>query len=133
MGDVLVTITGAIGRVGVVRSFDLPCHVSQHVGLVRPPTDIKPDYLYWYLRSPTFGRSQTEGGTYGATKPGWNLTQLRRLRVACPDEHGQREISAYFDRLQSTVDSLKRLQAETSAELEALLPLVLERAFRGEL
>jgi len=31
------------------------------------------------------------------------------------------------------VQDLKRLQAETAAELDALLPAVLDRAFRGEL
>ena len=31
------------------------------------------------------------------------------------------------------VDALKRLQAEISAELDALLPAVLDRAFKGEL
>ena len=31
------------------------------------------------------------------------------------------------------VDGLKRLQAETATGLDALLPAVLDRAFRGEL
>jgi hypothetical protein len=31
------------------------------------------------------------------------------------------------------IDSLKRHQGETAAKLDALLPAVLERAFRGEL
>jgi hypothetical protein len=31
------------------------------------------------------------------------------------------------------VDALKKLQAETAAELDALLPSILDRAFRGEL
>ena len=31
------------------------------------------------------------------------------------------------------VDALKRLQAETAAELDALLPAILDRAFKGEL
>jgi hypothetical protein len=35
--------------------------------------------------------------------------------------------------LRSVSDTVKRLQAETSAELDALLPSVLDRAFRGEL
>ena len=39
----------------------------------------------------------------------------------------------YFDGLQSKLDALKRHQAQTVAELDALLPAVLERAFRGEL
>jgi hypothetical protein len=31
------------------------------------------------------------------------------------------------------VETLKRVQAETAAELDALLPAILDRAFRGEL
>ena len=45
----------------------------------------------------------------------------------------QRRIVAELDALQAEVDGLKRLQAETSAELDALLPAVLDRAFKGEL
>jgi type I restriction enzyme S subunit len=44
----------------------------------------------------------------------------------------QRRIVAYFDELQAKVDALRRLQAETGAELDALLPAVLDRAFKGE-
>ena len=40
---------------------------------------------------------------------------------------------AYLDRLQAQVDELTALQETTQAELDALLPAVLERAFRGEL
>lgn len=35
--------------------------------------------------------------------------------------------------LSSEANALKRLQAETAAELDALLPAVLDRAFRGEI
>jgi type I restriction enzyme S subunit len=31
------------------------------------------------------------------------------------------------------LDALKRLQAETAAELDALLPAILDKAFKGEL
>ena len=31
------------------------------------------------------------------------------------------------------VETLKRLQTETAAELDALLPAILDRAFKGEL
>lgn len=37
-----------------------------------------------------------------------------------------------LDALPLEVDELKRLQAETAAELEALLPALLDRAFQGE-
>ncbi len=35
--------------------------------------------------------------------------------------------------LQAEVDALKALQAETATELDALLPSILDTAFRGEL
>ncbi len=39
----------------------------------------------------------------------------------------------WFDQLCEQVDALKRLQAETVAELDVLLPAILGRAFKGEL
>jgi type I restriction enzyme S subunit len=39
----------------------------------------------------------------------------------------------YLDELQARVDAVKRLLVETSAELGALLPSVLDKAFKGEL
>ena len=45
----------------------------------------------------------------------------------------QRRIVAELDALQAEVDALKRLQAETATELDALLPSILDRAFKGEL
>jgi type I restriction enzyme M protein len=39
----------------------------------------------------------------------------------------------FLDDLQAKVDQLKTLQAQTAAELDALLPSILDRAFRGEL
>jgi type I restriction enzyme, S subunit len=35
--------------------------------------------------------------------------------------------------VQTEVDALQHLEAETAAELEALLPAILDRAFKGEL
>jgi hypothetical protein len=55
----------------------------------------------------------------------------RRQRV--PSLLEQRQIVAELDALQAEVDALKRPQAETAVELDALLPAVLDRAFKGEL
>jgi type I restriction enzyme S subunit len=45
----------------------------------------------------------------------------------------QRRIVAYLDSVQARLASLRELQSETQEELGALLPSVLDRAFRGEL
>jgi type I restriction enzyme S subunit len=49
---------------------------------------------------------------------------------AVPDE--QRRIVACLVNLQAQVDELTALQDATQVELDALLPSVLDRAFRGE-
>ena len=65
----------------------------------------------------------------------WKINQGHILSTAIPVPPlpEQRRIVAELDALQTEVDGLKRLQAETSAELDALLPSILDRAFRGEL
>jgi len=45
----------------------------------------------------------------------------------------QRRIVAYLDGLQAKVNALRVLQSASGEELGALLPSVLDRAFKGEL
>lgn len=52
------------------------------------------------------------------------------LPVRIPPLEEQLRIVAYLDDLQTRVDPVKRLQEETQAGLDALLPSVLDRAFR---
>ena len=62
--------------------------------------------------------------TWGFT-PGYHMTGFQ------PSE--QRRTVAEVGALQAEVDALKRLQAETAAELDALLPALLDRAFKDGL
>jgi len=43
------------------------------------------------------------------------------------------ELISFVNILEADVDALKRLQAETAVELDALLPSILDKAFKGEL
>ena len=45
----------------------------------------------------------------------------------------QQRIVAYLDGLQAKVNALRELQSKTREELDALLPSVLDKAFKGEL
>ncbi|MDP9365457.1 MAG: hypothetical protein M3Q10_14740 [Chloroflexota bacterium] len=57
------------------------------------------------------------------------MEALSRLEVPVPAYEKQR----WFDRLQGGFSDVATLRSEAQAELEALLPAVLDRAFRGEL
>lgn len=58
---------------------------------------------------------------------------IKNLRPPMPPLEEQRRIVAYLDAVRAKADELRRLQDETQRELDALLPSVLDRAFRGEL
>lgn len=57
------------------------------------------------------------------------LAALNEIQVPIPSLADQ----LWFDELQSNMDRLKLLQRETNAELDALLPSVLDKAFKGEM
>jgi type I restriction enzyme S subunit len=133
-GDLMIVITGAtVGRVNIFRQGLEPGFVSQHVAICRlPQNKFDPEFALWGLRGPT-GQAQLLGQRYGQGKPGLNLTNIRSLSLPVPPLPEQRRVVNELDALQAQVDALKRLHAETAAELDALMPSILDRAFKGEL
>jgi type I restriction enzyme S subunit len=55
------------------------------------------------------------------------------IDVPVPPLPEQRRIVVELDTFQGQVYGLKNCQAQTTAELEALLPLILDKAFTGRL
>jgi type I restriction enzyme S subunit len=47
--------------------------------------------------------------------------------------HEQRQIVSYLDSIQSKVNQAKKLRGDALKEFDALLPAILDKAFKGEL
>ncbi len=131
-GDVLITKDGTIG---------IPCFVDTDqefsffvsVALVKPKRDVLDgEFLAWAFRIPYLQKRMIERSR-GDMIRHLVLREIRDLIVPVPPLSEQRRIVAYLDNLQAKVDALKRLQAETATELDALLPSILDKAFKGEL
>lgn len=131
-GDVLITKDGTIGIPCVVDT-DREFSFFVSVALVKPQRDILDGpFLACALRSPYLQERMRERSR-GDMIRHLVLREIRDLMVPVPPLSDQRRIAAYVGDLQTKADALKRLQTETTAELAALLPSVLEKAFRGEL
>lgn len=65
----------------------------------------------------------------------WKVNQghIISTGIPVPPLSEQRRIVAELIALQAQVDGLKKLQTETAAELDAMLPSILDKAFKGEL
>jgi type I restriction enzyme S subunit len=135
-GDVLVSLDRPLISTGVkvarVRKQDLPCLLLQRVArAVIVSDDLDAEYLFAWLRSPAFVNAIDPGRSNGV--PHISHKDIEAIPFAVPTRKDQRRIVAELDALQSKIDAVKVLQAETSAELDAMLPAILDKAFKGEL
>jgi hypothetical protein len=134
-GDLLFARTGAtLGKVCLVPETCDGWLMTGHLFRVRfDETRINNRFAFAALRGARSIHDQVFGQIRGATRPGFNTSLLGNVELPLPSSSEQHRIVAYLDGLQAKVDELKRLQAETAAELNALLPSILDKAFKGEL
>ena len=69
----------------------------------------------------------------GTAQPTVPLNAIRKFPIPVPPIAQQRRIVAYLDNLQTKLAKLTSHQNDASDELKAILPAILDRAFRGEL
>jgi type I restriction enzyme S subunit len=101
---------------------------------IRPDqAQLSPDFLNLFLNSPV---GQDAVQSQSRTSSGLRTLSVGRIKsigVPLPPLPEQRRIVAELDTLHAQVDALKRLHAESTAELDALLPSILNQAFKAEL
>ena len=137
-GDILVVRTNGsldlVGRSAVVSQLHEPTAFASYMIRLRLDlTKIIGEYaqrMLQYLRvtGVLIDLARTTAGQYNVS-----LGRLRYAKIPTPPVLEQRRVVAELDILQSEVNRLKRLQSETAAELDALLPAILDRAFKGEM
>jgi len=139
-GDLLVIkSSGSAKLVGEVTIFEQPpdgisYYHSNFVHLLRPNLDrVIPHFLWYVLRSPRQKFTIIEMNQTTSGLRNLRMGDYLSLKIPVPPLDKQRHIVAYLNDLQAKVDSLKQLQEQTTAELDALLPSILDKAFKGEL
>jgi type I restriction enzyme S subunit len=119
------------GAVAVVRDQDKG-RVGSHrfIARVPKPRVATAEFLRFYFLTPEgldkLGKASPGGAGRNRTL---GLAKLDDITVPVPSIQKQK----WFDDLQAKVDQLQALQAQTAAELDALLPSILDKAFKGEL
>lgn len=130
--DLLFARTGATtGKSFLIHECPYSVFASYLIRL-RVKRLVDPVFLYEYFQTPSYWRQISDEKT-GTGQPNVNGRKLANLTVPIAPPKEQRRIIEYLDGIRSKVNAVRRLQTETAAELGALLPAVLDRAFRGEL
>jgi type I restriction enzyme S subunit len=94
--------------------------------------EINPNFLKWTLVAEPFTNyaNQLSGQT---RMPKLNRKQLFGFPFAHPSLAEQGRIVTELEAFQAEVERLRQLQTATTTEIEALLPSILDKAFKGEL
>lgn len=132
-GSVLIVVRGMILTHTVPSAvLRVPATINQDMKALSPDENVIPEYLcsaLWALNHQLL--ELVEKSTHDTRK--LETPKLLNFEVPVPTLSEQRRMVAYLDELKAKVDTLKRLQAETAAELDAMLPSILDKAFKGEL
>ncbi|HEX8139328.1 MAG TPA: restriction endonuclease subunit S [Pyrinomonadaceae bacterium] len=116
---------GRTGRLMIEATTNQAC-----CAILPTPRILEPRYTQYWLRSLYYEMREQN---YGGAQPNWSGKMIKNIEITLPSLPEQRRIIKYLDTLQSNFCSLKHLQAETATELDALMPAILDRAFKGEL
>ncbi|MEH1892186.1 MAG: restriction endonuclease subunit S [Nostoc sp.] len=132
-GDILYSAVGATLGIPAIVNTDEEFCFQRYVALIKPnPNKLLSKFLWYMLKSGTLYKKAWEGTT-GSAQPTVPLRAIRMLPIPVPPLPEQHRIVAYLDELQTKVDKMKRLREQAMKELDALLPSILDKAFKGEL
>ena len=130
--DLIFARTGATtGKSFLVKNCPKAIFASYLIRL-RVKQMVSVEYLYKFFQSPVYW-SQITADKRGTGQPNFNGKKLANLWISVPPIDEQHQIVSYLDDIQAKVDNLGQLQEQTTAELDALLPSILNKAFKGEL
>lgn len=113
-GDLLMTITGNVGR--VIRLSGLgTANINQHIARIRiRDTRFDAGYVYHYLSQRPM-RTYYESIVTGQAYPQISLKQVRDTKVFAPEVKKQRAIAAALDEADASVVTLQRLRSKYQA------------------
>ena len=125
-GDVLLVITGSIGRTAFYEGEDHKANVNQHVCIIRLKdfNVLNPHYLSYFLVSPTMQR-HIKRISIGATRPALNFSQIGKFKIPIPPMKFQKKIVKILEK----TEKLKELRVEADELAEKYLKSVFLEMF----
>lgn len=135
-GEIVVSLDRPVISTGVkvarVSSEDLPALLLQRVARACFVGDsVLPDYLFAWLQSQQFKAAIDPGRSNGV--PHISHRDIEEISIAVPTLDEQRSAVRKILSIDHSIRTLRATSSEAERELAAMLPAVLDRAFRGAL
>ena len=109
--DVVIALVGYPGETAVIPDRLIGANISRAVGLLRPASNLTPEFLACYLNSPN-GRKEFLRPSAGSAQIVVNLGALNKLRLPVPSLPEQRAIATALSDVDGLLGGLARLIAK---------------------
>jgi type I restriction enzyme S subunit len=127
---VLIALYGQGQTRGRTGRLTISATTNQACCALLPCDALYPQYLQWWLRSLY---DELREDAKGGAQPNWSGGMIKDIQIALPPRNRQIELVSELDAMQVQSGAVQALQDETAAELDAMLPAILDKAFKGEL
>ena len=105
-GDLLMSLTGNVGRVGILPQSMLPAALNQRVACLRLKDERLKPFLFWYLRCPIF-RERCEDSGHGMAQLNISTEWVKQEFFPLPPLAEQQRIVAKIEELFAEIDKMK--------------------------
>lgn len=127
--DLLISLTGNVGRVGVLGKKLLPAALNQRVGCIRPLEGrLTVKYLYYFLRQRSFMDDCTKSSK-GVAQLNLSTKWLENYTLPVPTLDEQKRIVERIEELFSELDKAEETLLKIKSQLEIYKQAVLKEAF----
>tara|TARA_Y100000589_G_scaffold272668_1_gene265829 strand:+ start:463 stop:2280 length:1818 start_codon:yes stop_codon:yes gene_type:complete len=118
-GDLIISIKGTIGKVGILKKDLINTIPGPSLCLlrVRKTSLIEAEYIFQYLRS-NIGQRMIVHSSQGATIPFISIKDLKGLKIPIPDLKEQKISKRLTKRSKDLIDSIQAMQIELDKSIE---------------
>ena len=107
-GDILISVVGTIGLIGIVGSTLDKANQTENCDKIVNIHGINPEYLYYYLVS-DLGQEEIKRGTVGAVQPKLPLKNVLDITVKYPSIWAQEKIVAILSAIDEKIAVNKKI------------------------
>lgn len=130
--DILFSIAGALGRIGIVKEDILPANTNQALAIIRLKKDSNAlvDFIAKYFNS-NIVTDEIEKLRIGAAQQNLSLTQLNNLFVPLPSLPEQQRIVSILDECFAAIDKAKANAEQNLKNAKELFESYLQGVFEN--
>ena len=120
-GDVLITIAGTIGAIGIVPDSHIGANLTENAALIRPNIDfVLPKFLQMFMMQAK-AQAQIESLTIGTTQKKLGLFRIESIEIWLPSLAEQQRVVEIVSSMDDVIQSTEQAVADAKAFRSGLL------------